>query len=99
MKFWSILTLVIFFNFTALPSIAVLVGWKLPSSNIILNEEEPHSHYAPFSVNEKALPKTLNVYDYLKFYDADLEGVLHFPTDDSNHLPPSLIIFSPPPNA
>ncbi|SFI24773.1 hypothetical protein [Halpernia frigidisoli] len=99
MKFWSILTLVIFFNFTALPSIAALAGWKLPSANITVNEEESHSNYSPFSVNEKALPKTLDVFDYLKFFEADQEGVAFFPTDDSLHLAPFLLIFSPPPNA
>jgi hypothetical protein len=44
MKLWSIITLLFFLNFTALPSIAAVFGWDLTRTNVIINEEEPHSH-------------------------------------------------------
>lgn len=99
MKFWSIITLLIFFNFTVLPSIAAVAGWDLLQTNVIVNEEEPHSHPTSFTVYEKTLPKTLDVYDYLKFFEPDLEGKSFMLIDDSFHLSPLLTIFSPPPEA
>ncbi|WP_027387607.1 hypothetical protein [Chryseobacterium gregarium] len=99
MKFWSIITLLIILNFTALPSIAVISGWEIPKTNVIVNEEETHSHYSPFSVYEKTLPKTLNVYDYLKFFEPSTEGSSFVLIDDSFHLSPLLSVFSPPPEA
>jgi hypothetical protein len=98
MKFWSIITLMIVLNFTALPSIAAIADWKIMRTNVIVNEEETHSHYSSlFSVYEKTLPKTLDVYDYLKFFEPDLEGSAFLWVDDTFHHPPFLTIFSPPP--
>lgn len=99
MKFWSIITLMIVLNFTALPSIASIAGWKLISTNVIVNEEETHSHYSSFTVYEKTLPKTLDVYDYLKFFEPDLEGKSFILINDSFHHSPLLSLFSPPPEA
>lgn len=95
MKFWSILTLLIFLNLTALPSIAALAGWKLPQTNITLNEEENHAN--TFTINEKTLPKTLDVSDFLKFFESDLEKNAFVVSDDWPHGSPSLSILSPPP--
>ncbi|WP_370899314.1 hypothetical protein [Chryseobacterium gossypii] len=97
MKFWSIITLLIFLNFTALPGIAAVFGWKLQVTNVVINEEEPHSHPSSFIVYEKALPKTLDVFDYLKFSEPSLEDKSFDLIDDSFHLSPLLTIFSPPP--
>ncbi|MCU7617815.1 hypothetical protein NZ698_11450 [Chryseobacterium sp. PBS4-4] len=100
MKFWSIITLMIVLNFTALPSIAAIADWKIMRTNVIVNEEETHSHYSSlFSVYEKTLPKPLNVYDYLRFFEADIEGTSFTLIDDDFHLSPLLSIFSPPPEA
>jgi hypothetical protein len=100
MKFWSILTLMIVLNFTALPSIAVVADWDLIKTNVIVNEEETHSHYSSlFSVYEKTLPKTLDVFDYLRFFEPDIEGSSFTLIDDDFHLSPLLSIFSPPPEA
>ncbi|CAH0146787.1 hypothetical protein MP478_12915 [Chryseobacterium sp. WG14] len=99
MKFWSIIVLTIFLNFTALPSIAAVAGWDILRTNIIVNEEEPHSHPSSFIVYEKAIPKTLNVFDYLKFSEPDFLGRSFVLVDDSFHLSPLLTIFSPPPEA
>lgn len=100
MKLWSIITLMVFFNFTALPSIAAIADWKIMRTNVIVNEEETHSHYSSlFSVYEKTLPKTLDVYDFLKFFEPDLEGSSFTLIDDDFHLSPLLRIFSPPPEA
>ncbi|MEG1589409.1 MULTISPECIES: hypothetical protein [Chryseobacterium] len=99
MKFWSIITLLFILNFTALPSIAAVFGWEIQRTNVILNEEETHSHYSSFTVYEKTLPKTLNVHDFLKFFELDLERKSFVLIDDSFHLSPFLTIFSPPPEA
>jgi hypothetical protein len=99
MKIWSIITLLFFLNFTALPSIAAVFGWDLSRTNIVINEEEPHSNSTSFTVYEKTLPKTLNVYDFLKFFEPSIEGKSFVLIDDSFHLSPLLTIFSPPPEA
>lgn len=100
MKIWSIITLLFVLNFTALPSIAAVLKWDLVKTNAVVNEEETHSHYSSFlSVVEKTLPKTLNVYDYLKFLEPDSERTTFVQTDDCIHLSPHLNIFSPPPEA
>ena len=100
MKFWSIVTLLFMLNFTALPSIAVMAGWEIPKTNAMLNEEEPHSQYSSlFTMFEKTLPKTLNVHDFLKFFENDLEEKSFILIDDASHLSPLLTIFSPPPEA
>ncbi|KQT15535.1 hypothetical protein ASG31_14845 [Chryseobacterium sp. Leaf404] len=100
MKIWSIVTLLIVLNFTALPSIAAVMKWDLAKTNVVLNEEETHSHYSSFlSVVEKTLPKTLSVYDHLKFFEPDSQGALFVQTDDRSHLSPYLNKFSPPPEA
>ncbi|SIS96372.1 hypothetical protein SAMN05421786_103437 [Chryseobacterium ureilyticum] len=99
MKFWSIIILTFFLNFTALPSIAAVAGWDILRTNIIINEEEPHSHPSSFIVYEKTLPKTLDVFDYLKFSEPDFQGMSFVLIDDSFHLSPLLTIFSPPPEA
>ena len=100
MKIWSIITLLFVLNFTALPSIAAVLKWDLVKTNAVVNEEETHSHYSSFlSVVEKTLPKTLNVYDYLKFLEPDSERTTFVQTDDCIHLSPHLNIFPPPPEA
>ncbi|MBK1894438.1 hypothetical protein [Chryseobacterium paridis] len=99
MKFWSIIVLTVFLNFTALPSIAVILGWDLSRTNVVLNEEEPHSHPTSFIVYEKTLPKPLDVFDYLKFFEPSIEDKSFVLIDDSFHLSPLLTIFSPPPEA
>lgn len=97
MKFWSIITLTVFLNFMALPSIAGAFGWDLPSTNVIISEEE--SQHSPLVINEKTIPDTLNVHDFLKFFQAEQNGKSFLWTDDSVHLSPFLTIFSPPPEA
>lgn len=99
MKFWSIITLMVFLNFTALPSIAAVFNWDLLQTNVIVNEEEPHSSPSSFVVYEKTLPKPLNVFDYLRFFEPDVKGKSFVLIDDDFHLSPLLTIFSPPPEA
>jgi len=99
MKFWSIIALLVFLNFRALPSIASVAGWDLLQTNVIVNEEEQHSHTTSFTVYEKTLPKTLDVFDYLKFFEPDPNGRSFVLMDDSFNLSPLLTIFSPPPEA
>ena len=101
MKFWSIIVLTFFLNFTVLPSIAVVLGWEIHKTNVILSEEESHSHsqFSSLFSYEKALPKIFTIFDYLKFNQI-LTGKDSFVlTDDSFHLSPLLSIFSPPPEA
>ena len=97
-KFWNILVLAIFVNFIALPSIASVIGFDLPQTNVIISEEETHSSFS-FIVYEKAIPKTLNVHDFIKFFETDSKNNLFNLKDDNVHLSPYLSIFSPPPEA
>ncbi|EJL72163.1 hypothetical protein [Chryseobacterium populi] len=98
MKFRGIITLLFFLNFTALPSIAVVFGWDILRTNVIVNEEEgSHSSPTSFIVYEKMLPKTLEVFDYVKFFGPDFKGRSFVLIDDSFHLSPLLTLFYPPP--
>ncbi|MBB4807159.1 hypothetical protein HNP38_002463 [Chryseobacterium defluvii] len=99
MKFWSIITLLFFLNFTALPSIGAIAGWEILRTNVIINEEEQHSNPTSLIVYEKILPKILEVFDHLKFFEPYLKGRSFVLIDDSFHLSPLLSIFSPPPEA
>ena len=96
MKFWSIITLAVFLNFMALPSMATIFEWDLPTTNVVISEEE--TQHAPLVINEKNLPKTFNVHDFLKCFGTDLHVKSFVMIDDSVHLSPFLTIFSPPPN-
>lgn len=95
MKFWSIITLTVFLNFLALPSFATIFNWEIATTNVVISEEE--TVHAPLIVNEKNLPPTLSVHDFLKFFDSDLESKSFVLADDSIHLSPFITIFSPPP--
>ncbi len=95
MKFWSIITLTVFLNFMALPSLATVFNWDIPVSNVVISEEE--NQHAPLVINEKNTAKTLNVHDFLKFFETDSFGKSFILTDDFIHLSPYLAIFSPPP--
>jgi hypothetical protein len=95
MKFWSILTLTVFLNFMALPSMATLFNWDIPTTNVVISEEE--TQHSPLVINEKTLPRKLNINDFLKFSETHLLGKSFYETDDSIHLAPDLVIFSPPP--
>ena len=95
MKLWSIIALTVFLNFMALPSIATLFDWDLPTTNVVISEEE--TQHSPLVINEKTIPKTLNVHDFLKFFERDFSANSFICADDSVHLSPFLTIFSPPP--
>ena len=79
----------------ALPSIASLCKWDLPTTNVVLSEEE--TSHAPLVINEKSLPKVLNVHDFLKFSDFNKDLTSYSLTDNSINLSIFLTIFSPPP--
>ena len=57
MKYLSIFVLAVFINFTALPSIAVIFDWEIPTLNNNISEEEVKNNLANY--NEKFPPKTL----------------------------------------
>ncbi|GEN74930.1 hypothetical protein CHA01nite_06700 [Chryseobacterium hagamense] len=78
---------------------AAVFGWDLTRTNVVISEEEPHSHLTSFIVYEKTLPKPLDVFDYLKFSEHSDEEKSFVLIDDSFHLSPLLTIFSPPPEA
>ena len=97
MKIWSTLTLLVLLNFLALPSVAVAMDWELPSVSTVLSEEETHAPI--FQLAEKTIPKTLNVHDFIKFFQPD-QNQEHFVEDCVNRLiPPHISIISPPPEA
>ncbi len=97
MKYWSIVILTVFLNFTALPSVATLFGWELPTSNVVMNEEETHAN--TFVLYEKTIPATMNIHDFLKFHESVTELKTEVNWDVSSYYSPLLSIFSPPPEA
>ncbi|WP_312767590.1 hypothetical protein [Epilithonimonas sp.] len=99
MKYLSIITLMVFLNFTALPGIAAVFGWELPRTNVVISEEE-HSHSNnTIVIYEKTIPKTMDIHDFLKFYEADTHNKIAVSWESTLYFPPSLSIFSPPPEA
>lgn len=94
-RFLNILVLAIFVNFMALPSIASLMDIEIPSTVVVMSEEENHN--SSLSFFEKTIPKLLNVHDFLKFFQTLAFQKMLFITDDNFHLSPLLSIFSPPP--
>jgi hypothetical protein len=97
MKYWSIIILTIFLNFTALPGIAALCGWEIPRTNVIVNEEETHAN--SLVLYEKTIPKTLNIHDFLKFYESVPQKNTAVNRKSNIYFSPFLSIFSPPPEA
>lgn len=97
MKYWSIIMLTVFLNFTALPGVAAMFGWELPTTNVIMNEEETHSN--TFVLYEKTIPKTMNIHDFIKFREAvpQIKSAINW--EESSYYSPLLSIFSPPPEA
>jgi hypothetical protein len=57
MKYWSIITLTIFLNFTALPGLAAMFGWELPRTNVVISEEETHSTTQSLSTKKPFLKR------------------------------------------
>lgn len=99
MKYWSIITLTIFLNFTVLPGIAAMFGWELPRTNVVINEEETQHSNTTFVIYEKTIPKTLNIHDFLKFFEPDTHKKISDNWESLLYLSPSLSNFSPPPEA
>ena len=97
-KFWNILVLLIFVNFMALPSIATVFDFEISQTNVVLSEEETHSSAASI-VYEKTIPKTMNIHDFIKFFETTSNQKAFVLTDDSSHISPYLLIFSPPPES
>ena len=97
MKYWSIIILTIFLNFTALPGVAALCGWEIPRTNVIVNEEETHAN--SLVLYEKTIPKTLNIHDFLKFYESVPQKNTAVNRKSNIYFSPFLSIFSPPPEA
>ena len=97
MKYWSIIILTIFLNFTVLPGIAALCGWEIPRTNVIVNEEETHAN--SLVLYEKTIPKTLNIHDFLKFYESVPQKNTAVNRKSNIYFSPFLSIFSPPPEA
>lgn len=95
MKLWSILTLFVFLNFTVLPGVAVILGCDMPQTNVMMSEEENHA--SSFVVYEKTLPRTLSVFDYVKFCKSDFREKPFVIKNESPHRSPFISIFSPPP--
>lgn len=96
-QFWNILVLAIFVNFLAAPTIALVFDVDLPQTNIVLTEEESHSFSV--AVSEKTLPETLNVHDFLKFFETDSRKKAIFDGDDHFIKSPFHSVISPPPEA
>ena len=97
MKFWSIITFLVFLNFTALPGVCSVFGWDFPQTNIVVNEEESHAH--TFVLYEKTLPKTMNVHEFIKFFETNTHQQSFVKHNENLSLAPEISIVSPPPEA
>lgn len=95
MKYLSIFILAIFINFTALPSLAAVFDWDLPTLNTNINEEEVKNNFANF--NEKLPPKPYHFKDFFNVIELNTNNSSFVLLDDSIHLSPYISIFSPPP--
>lgn len=95
MKYLSIIILAIFVNFTALPSLAVVFDWELPTLNTNITEEEVKNSLANF--NEKLPPKPYHFKDFFEPIFKKTKTNSFVLQDDSVHLSPYQSIFSPPP--
>lgn len=96
-KIGGLFTLLIFLNFMALPTIAGLLSWDIATTNVVISEEE--TSHAPLIINEKSLPKILNVHDFLNFLKFPISLNQHLMADDSIFLSIFLSIFAPPPDS
>ena len=81
----------------ALPSIGAIFGFDVNTSVLTVTEEETHA--STLSLLEKSLPNSLNVHDFIKFFETDSTKVTFNIKDDALHLKPFISIFSPPPEA
>ncbi|RZJ37406.1 MAG: hypothetical protein EOO18_05725, partial [Chryseobacterium sp.] len=79
------------------PGIAALCGWEIPRTNVIVNEEETHAN--SLVLYEKTIPKTLNIHDFLKFYESVPQKNTAVNRKSNIYFSPFLSIFSPPPEA
>ena len=64
-KIANFLTLLIFLNFTTLPSMFALVSWDLPTSHVVFNEEEIND--LNLEIDVKPSPTSFNLKYLLKF--------------------------------
>lgn len=94
MKFWSSIVLLIFLNFTALPSIAAVFDWEIPATNIVYEEEEENIN---LDVLEKIIPIKFNTDEFLTSSTENKEVSTYFIYKEAIHLSPYLSLFSPPP--
>ncbi|AKH96025.1 hypothetical protein [Elizabethkingia anophelis] len=93
MKYISIIILGIFLNFMALPSIAKLMDWDLPTMSQNLSEEEVKIKRMS---EEQLHSEPLQIQKIHWDHDLDKAFVLY---DDNKRTDPFLMIFSPPPEA
>lgn len=92
----GILTLAIFVNFTALPSLAVIFDWDLYTLSNVIVEEEVKTNIT--TLNEKFPPKPYKCTDYILLkINTEAKKNKFVQRDVSIHLDPSISIFSPPP--
>lgn len=98
MKYWSILFLTLFISLTALPSVAMVFDWDLPSMKIAANEDSETGETASFKEEIASLPLEIQDFWNPPSYRTHFK-ILFVNRDDSIHLSPYIAVFSPPPEA
>ncbi len=94
MRFWNTIILLVFLNFTALPSIAVIFDWEDVSiTNNIYEEEEEEQKTA--DIVEKLVPERFNVEDFVTTLEQNTTEI--FIDKEKVHISPYLSLYSPPP--
>ena len=75
MKYLSIFVLAVFINFTALPSIAVIFDWEIPTLNNNISEEGLKI-ISPITM--KSFPKPYNSKDFIGVFFSDKKSANTF---------------------
>ncbi|AYO58944.1 hypothetical protein CO230_10890 [Chryseobacterium sp. 6424] len=81
----------------AAPTVALAFGVELPQTNMMISEEETHN--SPITFSEKTLPATLNVHDFLKFFQSSGNQKAFLSADEHLAASPYSSVISPPPEA
>lgn len=85
-----------FLNFITFPTIAIGLGIAMPQTDVVISEEE-NVHSSSVIFYEKVLPKTLNIHDFIKFFEQNLTHEIYSLHDNGKYVQPHISVISPPP--
>ncbi|AIH02654.1 hypothetical protein [Riemerella anatipestifer] len=98
MRFKSILLLIIFLNFMALPSIAKVFGEDISTVTFTISEEETHSGETTL-FSEKMISESMSLQGFSSLSTYKHTNKVFISSDDVAHLSPFLSVHYTPPEA